>query len=213
MSTRIWFTGIIITLLLVSCNRRSIKKQETPVITGIWTERFSFKQGSGELHLITPGKSVNAMFDFTYDKMRKELKGSLYGFLSVKVAEFSISPSRVEAKTLTGGNVNIDSLLNVAGIPPGIFIKCFGYDFDTSVLNEKGIPVNNGILVSRGDMDILLSRENRLPVKVVMLNGGEDIEVLYSDFRNVEGYKHPFYIVFSTADKKLEIHFKKIVLQ
>ncbi len=213
MSTRIWFTGIIITLLLVSCNRKSIKEQETPAVHRVWTEKFSFKQGSGELHLITPEKSINAMFDFTYDKTIKELKGSFYGFLGVKVAEFIISPSRVEAKTLTGGNVNIDSLLNIAGIPLDFFIKCFGYDFDASVINEKGIPVDNGILVSRGDMDILLSRENRLPVKVIMLNGGKDIQVIYSNFRNVQGYKHPFYIGFSTVDKKLEVHFKKIVLQ
>ncbi len=213
MSTRIWFTGIIITLLLVSCNRKSVKEQETPVVPGVWTEKYSIKQGSGELHLITPEKSINAMFDFTYNKTKKELKGSFYGFLGVKVAEFIISPSKVEAKTLTGGNVNIDSLLNIAGIPLDFFVKCFGYDFDASVINEKGIPVDNGILVTSGDMDILLSRESRLPVKVVMLNRGKDIQVLYGDFRNVQGYKHPFYIVFSTVDKKLEVHFKKIVLQ
>ena len=213
MSTRICFIGIIIALLPISCNRKIVKEQALRKASGIWTETFSIKRGSGELHLITPEKNLNAIFNFTYDRTRKELRGGFYGFLGVKIAEFTISPSTVEAKTFTGGNINIDSLLNIAGIPTDFFVKCFGYDFNSSITNEKGIPVEDGVLISQGNMDILLDMDHRLPVKVVLLNVGRDVQVLYTDFRSVQGYKHPFKITFSMEDKRLEVHIKKIVLQ
>ena len=204
----------IIILCFFNCARQTVKKTVTKedLVTNIasWQNQISQKSGTGEMTVSEPDKRFSSYFSFKYDVDEKILRGELLGSFGMLLGSFYFSEDSISIQDKDGKQVKKEVLSLFEENPDASLNRYLMWDIPV-LSNSEMIPLNDGWLLSGNGIEVFFSHDIR-PTRVV-LNRENKIVLDYSDFQMQQGVDCPFKIKAKTAEKSLEVEFRKIDLE
>jgi hypothetical protein len=204
----------IIILCFFNCARQTVKKTVTKedLLANVasWQSKVNHKSGTGEMTVSEPDKRFSSYFSFDYNVNETVLRGKLLGSFGMLIGSFYFSDDSISIRDKDGKQVKKEVLSLFEENPDASLNRFLMWDIPVLSSSEM-IPVDGGWLLSGNGIEVFFSRDVR-PTRVV-LHRENKIVIDYSDFRVQQGVDCPFKIKAKTAEKSLEVEFRKIDLE
>jgi hypothetical protein len=204
----------IIILCFFNCARQTVKKTITKedLLANIvsWQTQISQKSGTGEMTVSEPDKRFSSYFSFEYEVKEKVLRGELLGSFGMLLGSFYFSEDSISIQDKDGKQVKKEVLSLFEENPDASLNRFLMWDIPV-LSNSEMIPLDNGWLLSGDGIEVFFSHDVK-PTRVVLYRKNK-IVIDYSDFQTQQGIDCPFKIQAKTANKSLEVEFRKIDLE
>lgn len=205
---------LILLYIFFSCGCKRVSTK-IPIQSYIsWFEMYNNKYAEGEIFVISVEKSVSASFSYSYDKNKREIKGSLFAIFGLKVADFIITDSGIQVFNSKGDSIPIQKIISQNIIPSEVFINSVTYHFSFLLKKEATkLKMPDGELLSFKNYNILLHNQGNYPVKSIYLINGKNIETVFNNFKNINETFQPFSVIITAGNYKLEVQYRKVLLE
>jgi len=202
----------VLMVFILGCVEKEVKtKSPAPPNFLSWTNKFTTKEGKGELFLMMAKTRQGSYFDFKYDANNKRLSGNLIGMFGLKLASFVVEGNSINVMSRNNDPIRLDTLFSGTGLTPLLLSRFLAYDIPVPD-SKNVIPVSDGYLFTSGNSNIFFSRE-WYPVKVVIVTNTGEIVIEYGDFRKVKSIIQPFSVIASQGSKRIEMKLSQINLK
>lgn len=202
----------VLMVFILGCIGKEVKsKSPVPPNFLSWTNKFSIKEGKGELFLMMTKSRQGSYFDFEYDANNKKLSGNLIGMFGLKLASFEVNGNSLNIMSRNNDPIRLDTLFSGTGLTPLMLSRFLAYDIATPSLRSL-IPVSDGYLSTSGNLNIFFSREG-YPIKVVIVTNTGEIVIEYGDFRKIKSTIQPFTVIINQNRIRIEMKLSQINLK